>query len=141
MLRSVACYVREQLALRGVSSQLQQNTLYSVFALCYVCPALRDPAAFGIAGFPQPFSASGRDLMRVVASGLERELGLNEKEKRSSSSQLSPDVAVVFEEMRKVLKEFCLQVLSETRELGAPSSGASSAQAISHLPVQKYLLY
>ena len=79
--------------------------------------------------------------MRVVASGLERELGLNEKEKRSSSSQLSPDVAVVLEEMRKVLKEFCLQVLSETRELGAPSSGASSAQAISHLPAQKYLLY
>ena len=123
VLRAVCCYVREQLTARGATSKVQRSTLSAIFSLCYVCPALRDPAAFGISGFPQPFSASGRALMVLVAAGLEREMGFGDK--RSSKRQLSADVWQVLTEMRELIGEFCFSVLGEVRELGAPGSGAS----------------
>lgn len=125
VLRTVCCYVREQLTMRGASSQVQHTTLHGIFSLCYLCPALRDPAAFGISGFPHPFSTHDRELMALVAGGLERDVGFGDK--RSSKRQLSPDLRQVLEEMRKLIGEYCLQILGESRDFGAPSSGASGS--------------
>jgi hypothetical protein len=125
MLRTICCYVREQLTAKGASSQVQRQMLYGIFSLCYLCPALRDPAAFGIAGFPQPFTVHGRELMSLVAGGLERDVGLGDK--RGSKRQLSANVRQVLEDIRQVIGDFCLDILGEVGESGAPSSGASSS--------------
>ena len=124
MLRTVCCYLREQLTAKGASAQVQRETLYGIFSLCYLCPALRDPGAFGIVGFPQPLSMQGRDLMTLLAFGLELDIGLGDK--GGSKRQLSANVRQVFENIRKAIGEFCLDVLGEVGDLGAPSSGASS---------------
>ena len=59
----------------------------------------------------------------MVASGLEHNLGLGEK--RNSKRQLSASFLLVLEKIQASLGEFCLDVLSELRDLGAPNSSAS----------------
>jgi C-terminal processing protease CtpA/Prc len=123
VLRTVLCHVREQLSMLGASAEEQRKVLYSVYALSYLCPVLRDPAAYGISGFPQPLTPQGRELLALLAAGLETDLGC--RDKRSSKPLLSGDARPVIDEVRKVLGEFCLGVLAETRDAGAPSSGSS----------------
>ena len=44
VLRSLCGFLGKQLAQRGASADLQRATLGAIFCLCYVGPALRDPA-------------------------------------------------------------------------------------------------